>query len=83
MSFEVFRKETYLRCSKGKRHARLARGFGETAENEKEVFAGNLDNECKMLVQLVGTKKIQTRVVKGVLSTTRMDIQSVGPGEMT
>ena len=57
--------------------------MGEAVENEKEVFAGKLDDECKKLVELVGTKNIQTRVVGGVLSAARMDVQSVGSGEMT
>ena len=57
--------------------------MGEAVENEEEVFAGKLDDECKALVELVGTKNIQTKVVGGVLSATRMDVQSVGSGEMT
>ena len=35
----------------------LARGSGEAVENEKEVFTGKLDNECKTVVELVGTNK--------------------------
>ena len=57
--------------------------MGEAVENEEEVFAGKLDDECKTLVELVGNKNIQTRVVGGVLLATRMDAQSVGPWEMT
>ena len=52
--------------------------MGEAVENEEEVFAGKLDDECKTLVELVGTKNIQTIVVGGVLLATRMDAQSVG-----
>ena len=50
--------------------------------NEKEVFAGKLEDECKILVELVETKNIRTRVVGGVLSATRMDVQSVGSWEV-
>ena len=31
--------------------------MGEAIENEKEVFAGKLDDECKTIVVLVGTNK--------------------------
>ena len=61
----------------------LGKGLGEAVENEEEVFAGKLDDECITLVELVGTKNIQTRVVGGVLLATRMDAQSVGSQEMT
>ena len=47
------------------------------------MFAGKLEDECKTLVELVETKNIRTRVVGGVLSAIRMDVQSVGFGEMT
>ena len=52
--------------------------MGGAVENEKEVLAGKLDDECKALVELVGTKNIQTRVGGGVFSVIRMDVQSVG-----
>ena len=61
----------------------LGKGLGEAVENEEEVFAGKLDDECKTLVELVGNKNIQTRVVGGVLLANRMDAQSVGSWEMT
>ena len=55
----------------------------EAVENEKEVFAGKLDDECKTLVELVGIKNIQTRLVGGVLPATRMDARSVGSWKRT
>ena len=58
----------------------LGKGLGEAVENEEEVFAEKLDDECITLVELVGTKNIQTRVGGGVLSVIRMDVQSVGSG---
>ena len=57
--------------------------MGGAVENEKEVFAGELDDKQKAFVELVGTKNIQTRVVGGVLSAIRMDVNSVGSWGMT
>ena len=47
------------------------------------MFARELDDGRKAFVELVGTKNIQTRVVGGVLSAIRMDINSVGSWGMT
>ena len=47
------------------------------------MFAGELDDGRKAFVKLFGTKNIQTRVVGGVLSAIRMDINSVGSWGMT
>ena len=47
------------------------------------MFAGELDDKLKAFVELVGTKNIQTRVVGGVLSAIRMDVNSVGSWGMT
>ena len=57
--------------------------MGRAVENEKEVFAGELDDGRKAFVKLVGTKNIQTRVVGGVLSAFRMDVNYVGSWGMT
>ena len=56
---------------------------GRAVEDEKEVFARVLDEGRKVFVKLVGTKNIQTRVVEGVLSAIRMDVNSVGSWGMT
>ena len=42
------------------------------------MFARELDEGRKVFAELVGTKNIQTRVVGGVLSAIRMDVNSVG-----
>ena len=50
---------------------------------KKEVFARELDGGRKAFVELVGSKKIQTRVVGRVLAAFRMDVnsmESVGKG---
>ena len=62
---------------------RLEKGLGGAVGNEKEVFAGELDDKRKAFVKLVVTKNIQTRVVEGVLSAIRMDVNSVGSWGMT
>ena len=42
------------------------------------MFAREIDDGRKAFVELVGTKNIQTRVVGGVLSAIRMDVNSMG-----
>ena len=44
---------------------------------KKEVFARELDGGRKAFVELVGSKKIQTRVVGRVLAAFRMDVNSM------
>ena len=44
---------------------------------KKEVFARELDGGRKAFVELVGFKKIQTRVVGRVLAAFRMDVNAM------
>ena len=44
---------------------------------KKEVFARELDGGRKAFVELVGSKKIQTRVVGRVLAAFRMGVNSM------
>jgi hypothetical protein len=50
---------------------------GSAVEDEKELFARELDEGRKIFVELFKTKNIQTRGVRRALAAFKMDVNSM------
>ena len=73
MNFEVFGRKHISVVQRGKDQI-LARCSGESVENEKKVFAGKLNSECKTLVELVGPKIFRPEWLKEFLDGRQVPI---------